>query len=388
MHINFTDGSAVKAYITSEGELATAQIFAGSYTDTIAPSMADFSSRGPNGQSFDVIKPDITAPGVNILAGNTPTPYIGASGQLFQMIGGTSMSSPHIAGIFALLKQAHPEWTAAMAKSAIMTSAYQAVTKEDQLTQADPFDFGAGHVAPNAAVDPGLVYNVTWNGYLGYLCTADPSWIAPATCNALKVLGVSLDPSQLNLASLAIGELAGTETLIRKVTNVTPGTPATYTVSVEEPLGVEVAVVPAEFTLAYGASQAFNVTFTVTDAAVLDEFAFGSLTWSDGVHNVRSPIAVKPMALAFPGEVQGYGTDGMLDFDVTFGYSGVYNAEPLGLTPAVMEPENVLDDPANDINTALATCDWSSFPYQCTGITWHMVTIPGWRRICQLPAVR
>lgn len=375
VHINYTDGAAIKAYIASEGEAANAQLFPGSYTGTTAPSMADFSSRGPNGQSFDVIKPDITAPGVNILAGNTPTPYIGAPGQLFQMIGGTSMSSPHIAGIFALLKEAHPDWTAAMAKSAIMTTAYQAVTKEDGSTPADPFDFGAGHVDPNKAVDPGLVYNAGWNDYLAYLCAVDPSWVSPATCSSLKGAGYSLDPSQMNIPSIAIGELAGIETVKRTVTSVFKGS-ATYNAEIEAPAGVEVEVVPSSFTLTYGMKQSFDVAFTVTDAAVLNEFSFGSLTWSDGTHIVRIPIAVKPMALAYPGEVYGSGVEGMLDFNVTFGYSGVYSAEPLGLAPATMEPENVLDDPANDINAALETCDWSSFPYQCTGITWHRVLIP------------
>ena len=56
------------------------------------------------------------------------------------------MSSPHVAGLFALIRQAHPDWTAAMAaKSAVMTTARQDVVKEDGVTPADPFDMGAGH---------------------------------------------------------------------------------------------------------------------------------------------------------------------------------------------------------------------------------------------------
>ena len=112
VHINFTDGSAVKAYIASAGASATAQINGGEKVSQDAPWMADFSSRGPNVVALDIIKPDLTAPGVNVLAGNTPNPFLGAPGQLFQSISGTSMASPHVAGVFALLKQAHPDWSA------------------------------------------------------------------------------------------------------------------------------------------------------------------------------------------------------------------------------------------------------------------------------------
>jgi hypothetical protein len=106
---------------------------------------------------MDIIKPDITAPGVSILAGNSPAPSSSPAGELFQAIAGTSMSSPHIAGVYALLKQAHPDWSAAMAKSAIMTTARQDVFKEDMITKADPFDMGAGRIDLTKAGNPGLV---------------------------------------------------------------------------------------------------------------------------------------------------------------------------------------------------------------------------------------
>ena len=117
-----------------------------------APSMTLFSSRGPNAVAPDVIKPDVTAPGLQILAGNSPFPDPdNPAGELFQAIGGTSMSSPHVAGLYALLKQAHPAWSAATAKSALMTTAYQNVRDNDRVHKADPFDFGAGHVRPGGA---------------------------------------------------------------------------------------------------------------------------------------------------------------------------------------------------------------------------------------------
>ena len=131
--------------------MTTAEIVAEQYSEwPYAPSMTYFSSRGPNPVAPDIIKPDITAHGIQILAGNSPTPIGGYPGELFQDIAGTSMSSPHIAGIAALIMQAHPDWSPMMVKSALMTTAYQEVT--DAGGWADAFDFGAGHVAELLAV--------------------------------------------------------------------------------------------------------------------------------------------------------------------------------------------------------------------------------------------
>jgi hypothetical protein len=367
VHINNTDGLTIKGYIASKGAGATAhaQIKGGEFTVIDAPWMAAFSSRGPNGGAMDIIKPDITAPGVNILAANSPTAFLGAPDQLFQSIGGTSMSSPHVAGIFALLKEAKPDWSPAMAKSAIMTTAYQDVMKEDGGTPADPFDMGAGHLNPNPAADPGLVYDAGFLDYLGFLCGNNPANIRQATCNFLISIGVPTDPSDLNYPSIGIAELAGYQTVTRTVTNVGAG--ITYNVSVDAPPGIDVTVNPSTLTLESGESATYDVTFTTLPGAIMNDWTFGSLTWTDGSHNVRSPIAVRPTALAAPGEVLGTGTDGSLSFDIIFGYDGAYTAGAHGLVPADMQPGNVVDDPANDINTALATG---------VGVTFYFVIIP------------
>lgn len=364
VHINETSGLAIKAYIDAAGAGATAQIAGGVFTPVPAPFMADFSSRGPNGGAFDIIKPDITAPGVNILAANTPNPFLGAPGELFQSISGTSMSSPHVAGVGALMKEAHPGWSPAMIKSALMTTAYQDVKKEDGVTPADPFDMGAGHLNPNPAVDPGLVYDAGFFDYLAFLCGSSNA-VSSGTCALLTSAGYSFDPSDLNLASIGIADLAGIQTVQRTVTNVGPD--ATYHVSVDAPPGVGVTVSPDTLTLASGASGTFEVTFTTLAGATLDEWTFGSLTWSHGPHSVRSPIAIKPVALAAPDEVSGAGASGTLNFDVTFGYSGDYTAAAHGLVPADQQAGNVVDDPANDIDTALNTG---------VGITQHTVNVP------------
>ncbi|MDH3730370.1 MAG: S8 family serine peptidase, partial [Acidimicrobiia bacterium] len=275
VHINNTNGLTIKAYIAATAD-PTATVTGGAVpggAPTLGSAMAGFSSRGPNGGAFDIIKPDVTAPGVNVLAGNSPTPFLGAPGQLFQAISGTSMSSPHVAGAFALLKELHPEWSPAMAKSALMTTARQDVFKEDGSTDADPFDMGAGHIVPTSAADPGLAYNAGFGDYLDFLFDG-------------------IDPSDLNLASISVAELAGFQTITRTVTNVAEGSADhTYTVSVDAPAGIDVVVDPEQLTLSYGESAAYTVTFTTTTAPV-DEWTFGSLTWSHGPHSVYSPIAI------------------------------------------------------------------------------------------------
>lgn len=368
VHINNTDGLAIKAYIDGAGGSATAMINGGVFTAIPAPWMANFSSRGPNGIAPDIIKPDVTAPGVNVLAGAAPNPFLGAPDQLFQAISGTSMSSPHVAGVFALLKDAHPDWTPAMAKSALMTTGSQDVKKENGSTQADPFDMGGGHIAPNSAADPGLVYDAGFLDYLGFLCDAAPQAFANpvATCAFLESIGIPTDASDLNLASIGVAELAGFQTVTRTVTSVTPGS-ATYNVSVNAPPGIDVAVSPASLTLAEGESATYSVTFTTQSGAAIDQWTFGSLTWNHGPHSVRSPIAVKPVGIAAPDEVFGTGTDGSFSYDVTFGYTGDFAAEPHGLIPAATISDTVVDDPENNINAALSSG---------VGVNFHAIDIP------------
>ncbi|WP_225753865.1 S8 family peptidase [Actinotalea sp. Marseille-Q4924] len=363
VHVNLSAGQAVKAYVDAEGEAATAAITGGETVAAQGSVMADFSSRGPNAVTADVIVPDVTAPGVNILAGHTPTPTLGAPGQLFQSISGTSMSSPHVAGLFALLKQAHPDWSPAAAKSAIMTTARQDVVKEDGVTPADPFDMGAGHVEPSgtdkgSVFQPGLVYDAGFTEYLGFLCGIEADVFADpaATCGRLASNGVPTDPSGLNLASIAIGELAGSQTITRTITNVTEENAATtYRASVQAPEGFDVTVSPSQVTLRRGESATVEITVTTLEGAPEGEFSFGSLTWQSmrgsaknakaGPYEVRSPIAVRAVAIDTPPVVSGTGTDGSVTVPVVFGYEGAYAASAHGLVPATVTAGSVGQDP-------------------------------------------
>jgi hypothetical protein len=270
------------------------------------------------------------------------------------------MSSPHIAGIAALVMQAHPDWSPMMVKSALMTTA----TTENNVSSfipGGPFDYGAGQVVPNSAFDPGLVYDASWNDWLAFLCGTSNA-VGPSTCALLESFGYSTDPSNLNYPSIAIGALAGEQTVVRTVTNVGPA--GTYHVSVDAPAGIDVMVDPEELTLSEGESASYTVTFTGNDSVVADAWTFGSLTWNHGPHHVTSPIALYPVAIAAPAELHDTGTDGSLSFDVTFGYTGDYTAAPHGLEPALMTEGNVPDDPTD------------SFVPFGPGTTLHFINVP------------
>ncbi|MGE5262939.1 MAG: S8 family serine peptidase, partial [Acidobacteriota bacterium] len=330
VHLADTDRAAVKAYAATAGATATINKATIVY-NAPAPFTASFSSRGPlRAGGGDLLKPDLIAPGQDILAAVAPP---GNAGRDFNLYSGTSMSSPHVAGLAALLKQLHPDWTPMMVKSSLMTSAYD-VLDGPNTSAAIIFRQGAGHVQPNKAADPGLVYNAGWNDWLAFLCGT--TGLSPSTCSALSGKGYSLDPSNLNVASIAIGDLAGVQTVTRKVTNVGK-TNATYTASVTGMTGFNVTISPASLTLNPGETKSFDVKFTRT-TATLNAYTGGQLTWSDGKHTVRIPMVVQPVALAAPKQVSG-------SYNVTFGYNGPFSATARGLLPATTFTGSVMTDP-------------------------------------------
>ena len=373
IHVNFTTGSTVKAYIAAAGDAATVALTQGTAQLTQGSVMADFSSRGQNPVAPDLIKPDVTAPGVNVLAGHTPVPSSGAGGQLFQSISGTSMSGPHVAGTFALMRQAHPEWSAAVAKSALMTTARQDVTKEDGVTPADPFDFGAGHIDPsgrvtssNSVFNPGVVYDAQLDDYLAFLCGADDSvFLDPASqCGAYESAGLSTSATDLNLPSIGASSVFGSITVQRTITSVASET-RTFAAQVEAPAGFDVVVSPRRILLAPGESATFEVTITTTDAEI-DEWSFGSLTWWSGLYLARSPIAAKAALFDAPDVVEASGTEGSVEVPVEFGFAGPYTAAPHGPTPQIDLEGTVGQDP-----------DQTFFPGDSPGTTAIEVTTSG-----------
>lgn len=168
VHLQNTEAALLDAFLAAHAGV-TATLTAGTVTDAVGDVMATFSSRGGPGLALGVAKPDVTAPGVAVLAGDTPsaaTRTSGAPGQLFQAIQGTSMSSPHVAGAAALLKALRPAWTPGQIRSALMTTATANVRKEDGATLADPFDMGSGRIDLAMAGDPGLLFDETGANFM------------------------------------------------------------------------------------------------------------------------------------------------------------------------------------------------------------------------------
>ena len=354
VHVDNTPGLEIKAYIDAEGDNATARIFdTGQVSEwPYAPSMTSYSSRGPN-VFGDIIKPDVTAPGHQILAGYSPV--ADPDGGLFAAIAGTSMASPHVAGLFALLKQAHPDWTPAMARSAMMTTADPDVLDNDRSTTANPFEQGSGMVDPGRAnqkgsmFQPGLVYDATFDDYFGFLCDAAPEvFVNPAaTCGALEAAGFATEAHNLNYPSIGVDELPGSITVTRTVTSVASENGwRTYTPQIEAPDGYSVTVSPSSLKLKPGQSATFEVTITNTGAPI-GQWRFGSLTWTDntGNYSVRSPIAVRGVALAAPAEAEFSGESGSREVAISVGYNGPFEVTAIGLAADTGGSDTVTHDP-------------------------------------------
>ncbi len=355
--ISYSDGVALA---NESGVNATLD---GNNEVSAASRIADFSSRGPNGGAPDIIKPDLSAPGVSILAAQS-----GANGELFQSISGTSMASPHVAGSFALIKQAHPDWTPAQARSALMTTARQDLKKTFGDEAADPFDIGAGEILPSAAMNPGLTYDAGFFDYLAFSCDNNVQLVSDADCEFFAANGFPTDGSDLNLPSIGIAELVGSQTITRTVTSVVKGNgKKTFKVSVDAPPGIRVSVKPSWLTLRRGETATYEVTFSAKADAVVEQWAFGSLTWENGKkkgnggswwqkkHNknqyaVRSPIAIYPKSFLSVDEVDGASPSGSgsVDVPVTFGYEGGYSANVSGLTESLGIPGNVTAEAGSD----------------------------------------
>lgn len=344
VHVTAADGRAIKAYIRSSPR-PTAALDGAASDATDGPRVADFSARGPaDGTDGDLVKPDLTAPGVSVLAAVAPPSNFG---HLWDVYSGTSMAAPHVAGLAALLQARHPTWSPAAIKSAMSTSA-------TTLADSGPWAQGAGDVNPRRAVDPGLVYDAgraQWLRYLGgYGVAAHPH-------QAMR----SLTGTELNSPAISIGELIAKEQVERAVTNVSSD-PESYVARIDAPPGIEVSVSPASFTLAPGDTQKFTVAFSARTAARYQHFAVGSLTWKGSSdHSVRSPLVVRPELVRAPVEAFGAGRRGSLRISERAGVTGKIRTSVVGLVGAsssetVLEPGGFTPvDPRPSASTAVET---------------------------------
>ncbi|WP_311932269.1 S8 family serine peptidase [Microbispora sp. H11081] len=270
VHIDKPETDVLLSWLSSHPG-ATASFTQGTKTTWQGDAMTSFSSRGPGG---DFLKPDVTAPGLHILAGMTPTPESpleGPAGNLYQVIAGTSMSSPHVAGAAALLFALRPTWTPGQVKSALETSATTKVTKEDRTTPADPFDYGGGRIDLTKAGDVGLTLDETAANYAA--SAADP-----------------LNRIDLNLPSVNAPVMPGVITAKRTLVNTT-GKTLVYTATGTTVSGASITVLPPLFTVKPGKSQKITVVITAPDLPDGQYFGQVNLKQVNGNREQHLPVA-------------------------------------------------------------------------------------------------
>ncbi|KAK7349378.1 hypothetical protein VNO77_06703 [Canavalia gladiata] len=306
--INLRDGEILKAYIKNNSNPKVSLSFEITVLGTKpAPSVDFYSSRGPSNSCPYVLKPDITAPGTSILAAWPPSvPVPGATDGLFSdyiMISGTSMSCPHIAGVSALLKGAHPDWSPAAIRSAIMTTSYifdntRKLIKDigQGSKPASPLALGAGHVDPNRALDPGLVYDVGVQDYVNLLCAlnftqANITIITRSSSNNCSKPSLDLNyPSFIVTFDTKNGSSTKSKIVQefqRTVTNIGEGQ-TTYNATVTPITGFHVSVIPDKLVFT---EKNQKLSYKLRIEGPMIE-GFGYLTWTDTKHVVRSPIVI------------------------------------------------------------------------------------------------
>lgn len=360
VHVTAADGQRIRSYAAASAANATAAIskFVVGTSALNAPIMAAFSSRGPNRADPNVLKPDVTAPGVDIIAGGTPGLTQEqhddiVNGTLvppveFVSMQGTSMSAPHVAGLSALLRQKHPSWTPAMIKSALMTTATDTFpdTQQGDLRGNLPFAQGAGHVNPTAALDPGLVYDIGEADYRKYLCGAGV---------AGQCAGGQIPGYDLNLASIAVGNVLGSVTINRSVTNVS-ATASSFTSQISVP-GYTAVVSPATLSIEPGQTRPFTVTLT-RNGAPENAWQYGTLTWTGGGHTVRSPVIARSgRSVIAPTFISSDRASGSKAMSISTGVAGKISAVTGGLKEIVRTANSISPAPAGSIESLAAMTD-------------------------------
>ncbi|WP_336212077.1 S8 family serine peptidase [Nonomuraea sp. LPB2021202275-12-8] len=340
VHVGPAEGAAVKAYIAGAAA-PTASMAAAVKETRRAPQVWTSSSAGPAlAGGGDLLKPDVLAPGAAVIAAVAPE-FNG--GNDFASFSGTSMASSHVAGVAALLKQRNPAWTPMMIKSALMTTAGQtdntgAAIRRENGAAATPLDHGAGHLRPGGAFDPGLVYDSGPREWARFVCgSGEQITVGDEDCAALG----PIDSSDLNYPSIAVGDLAGRQTVTRTVRNST-GQTGVYVPKLDVPTGYEVTVTPQKLTVRPEESASYTVEITHT-GTTYRTWSFGSLTWSGSRgHSVRSPIALRAVPIVAPDEVRVEGAAGDTDLTVVAGHAGTLTSAVAGLTPAQVATKHLV----------------------------------------------
>ncbi|ERN19433.1 hypothetical protein AMTR_s00069p00176100 [Amborella trichopoda] len=294
------EGESVKAYIRSTSTPIGTILKGETFQDSVAPTVVSFSSRGPNAVTLDILKPDLTAPGVDILAAWSPVaPPSGSPVDKrsvdFNIISGTSMSCPHVSGAAAYVKSYYPSWSPAAIKSALMTTASFMDSRKNEEAE---FAYGSGHIDPVRAVHPGLVYDAGVNDYIDFLCKQGYNTTTLRLItgdNTSSCASSTYDKAWgLNYPSIALSIADGQPikgVFPRTVTNVGYAN-STYHAFITAPSGIKITVEPNVLSFkSVGEKQSFLVKI---DGGVVSQLPIqsGAITWNDGVHQVRSPVIV------------------------------------------------------------------------------------------------
>ncbi|KAL6603990.1 hypothetical protein ACP70R_044351 [Stipagrostis hirtigluma subsp. patula] len=309
-YVPYLDGVAIRKYMNStKNPVAEISFHGTSFDMSSAPAVASLSSRGPSLTTPGIVKPDIIGPGINVIAA---WPFkVGTDGEkdhgggigdfsdvTFNILSGTSMSTPHLSGIVALIKSEHPSWSPAMIKSAIMTTADTVRSNgkpilDEKLNPAGVFAMGAGHVNPSKAVNPGLVYDIDEAHYIAYICglgyTDDQVEIITHKKGACKTTS-KITGYELNYPSIVGQTSAGEITVNRTLTNV-DNAHDTYKVEVSVPNGIVVKVSPSVLEFG-GLNDRKSFMVRMSWDAGKTKHVEGSLKWVSKTHVVSSPIVI------------------------------------------------------------------------------------------------
>lgn len=305
-HLSYADGLKVLAYINSTTSPTASFIFKGTTVgDTLAPTVTYFSSRGPSMETPGILKPDIIGPGLNILAAwPSSVENITNATATFNIISGTSMACPHLSGVSALLKSLHPDWSPAAIKSAIITTAdivnrNNNATEDETLHPANDFTTGSGHVNPNKASNPGLIYDILPDDYIPYMCGLNYTinQIAKIVQKTVNCANATIPEAQLNYPSFSIIFGNKVQTYTRIVTNVGDAD-SSYTANIVPPPNVDVKVTPKILKFSQiNEKLKYDITFTLLPPTNQGNGAQnitsqGFISWNSEKYSVRSPIVV------------------------------------------------------------------------------------------------
>lgn len=311
--------------------------------------MADSSSRGPI-TNFEMLEPDLVAPGTNILAA-----YSGP-GEI-DLMSGTSMASPHVAGSAAVMRSQFPDWSPAAIRSAIIMTALAGTSRDYDLSPVTPFVYGNGRIDMSKAALAGLVMEVSYAEYVA----ANPA--------------AGGDIRTLNIPSYQNSNCLGGCTFTRTLKNVA-GVETDYTIVIEQTEGVEITTTPAaSFTIPAGGTQVI-IVHVAPSMLSGGEWQFGRISFeTDDTFASGKPISSTAFSLAAKSAVEGSTLPAELRQTINsptgqYVFEDQYYVDPItalsnvryGLTPATVASFSLAEDPTNDN------------PYDTLADIWYKVT--------------